>query len=89
MSIRNAIRLLIGVTITAVGIAVAAFIGGYFNGMGGSAWRVSEQALPRLSSIITGSIAENENSSITPRRPVKKPPDDDDKPLFERWFGKQ
>jgi len=64
MNIKNAIAWL-------VGISIASFIGGYFTGMGGSAWRVSEQSFP---GIITGSIFETENSTIATRRSAPRKP---------------
>lgn len=79
MNIKSAIAWL-------VGIAIASFIGGYFTGMGSSAWRVSEQSFP---GIITGSIFETENSSIATRKSSKNPAQAvDDRPILERWFGK-
>lgn len=54
-----------------VGIIVAA-----------GAYGLSDRAALRNVGIITGSIVHKENSSIAPRRAPKKPPEDEDKPLF-------
>ncbi len=58
---------------------------GYFSGMGSYLWRVSEQSLPDVFDIVTGSITESENSTIAIRRAPRKPPDP---PKEDGLFGK-